>query len=141
MKNYKDLYKPIQVYALDLEGVDFKEDTINSVIDIILLELTDKYSKVSEGIENYINPIPTDNDLLWIIYNSALILLAPSGGELSYKTAAVSIKKGAAEQEQIVWLKEKIYRVETPDLISSDSDFEMVYQGADRMAKMIENLT
>lgn len=141
MKNYKDLYKPIQVYALDLEGVDFKENTINSVIDIILLELTDKYSKVSEGLENYINPIPTDNDLLWIIYKSALILLAPSGGNLSYKTAVLSINKGAAEQEQIVWLKEKIYRVETPDLISSDSDIEMVYQGADRMAKMIENLT
>ena len=137
MKNYKDLYKPIQINALDLEGVDFKDATINSVIDTVLLELTE-YSKVVDGAENYINPIPTNTDLLLIIYKSALLLLAPSGGKSSYKTAVLSVAKGEAEQEQMSWLKEQIFRLYPS--ISSDTDIEMVYEGADRMKDLVESL-
>lgn len=140
MKNYNELYKPIQINALDLEGVDFNASIIDSVIDTVLLELTDKYSKIIEDTNNYITPVPTANDLLLIIYKSALLLLAPSGGNLSYKTPILSVGRGETGTEQISWLKDKIFELSASDLISSDSDVEMVYEGADRMADLIETI-
>ena len=144
MTEYTEIYPYIKTVATgDKNSTTYSDTVLSGAIDFALLlmkSLGYKYKKNGEKVD----PTISGNDLLLLIYKTALLLLDPSES-FSYKTAVISVTRGSAasadRRQRIQRIEDMIYRLENGETpLAMDTSIDVYLNAATRMSDAVAEL-
>ena len=144
MTDYTDIYPYIKTVATgNINSTIYSNAILAGAIDFTLLLMTSldyDYVKSSEKV----SPTISGNDLLLLVYKSALLLLDPEE-KFSYKTVVLSITRGGAANtdriRRIQRIEDMIYRLENGETpLAMDTSIDAYLNAITRMSDAVEEL-
>lgn len=141
---YTTIYPYIRMVVTGNKDSDtYKDPILLGAIDFALLLMVSAgfaYTKSGEKV----NPAISGNDLLLLIYRSALLLLDPEES-FSYKTAVLSVTRGSGANmdrvRKMQRIEDMIYRLENNETpLAIDTSIDTYLNAITRMTDAVEEL-
>lgn len=142
MTDYTDIYPYIKMVATgNINSTTYSNVVLAGAIDFTLLLMTSlDYDYVKSGEK--VSPVISGNDLLLLVYKSALLLLDPEE-KFSYKTAVLSVTRGGAANtdriRRMQRIEDMVYRLENDEIpLKMDTSIDTYLNAITRMSDAVE---
>lgn len=144
MTAYTEIYPYIKIVATgNISSTTYSDVILAGAIDFALLLMTSLSYAYAKSGEN-VNPDIINNDLLLLVYKSALLLLDPEE-KFSYKTAVLSVTRGGAansdRMRRMQRIEDMIYRLENDETpLAMDTSIDVYLNAITRMSDAVEEI-
>lgn len=144
MTAYTEIYPYIKIVATgNISSTTYSDVILAGAIDFALLLMTSLSYAYAKSGEN-VNPDIINNDLLLLVYKSALLLLDPEE-KFSYKTAVLSVTRGGSansdRMRRMQRIEDMIYRLENDETpLAMDTSIDVYLNAITRMSDAVEEI-